>query len=419
MANPPGRRGRDSAKSSPRGVAESRDGALATSDAPEVGLNIRRAREALRLSQQVLAERAGFSTFQAISEIERGRRDVKAWELVRLAGALHTSIDVLLGISEPPSAPHVLWRRGTPAEDRAREAQLIERARRHAQLEVWCDELPAQPLPDIAFDPRTATGPLVRSLAEQMRGTFNLGGIPAASLLATLEGRYGVKIFYEDLRDDEDASAACVRSDEFGAAILMDASEAPWRRNFSFAHELFHLITWSSVEKAWREHTSRGYGSEPEWFEHLEKLANEFASHLLLPADSLRAHLEARTGASSEAKPTIPDLVFLAASTFKVSTAALIFRLSDLRVFTFDECKTLVRDPHLRALDRQVRRNAWDRPVSPFSDRYWQLAFTAYERGEVGLSLLASYLEAPIGSVDATLSHFYDDATEAATPAAR
>jgi Zn-dependent peptidase ImmA (M78 family)/transcriptional regulator with XRE-family HTH domain len=397
--------------------------------AAELGANVRRAREALRLSQQVLAERAGFSAFQTISEIEHGRRDVKAWELVRLAGALHTSMDVLLGITPAAAAHRVLWRRGAPAHDRAREAQLLERARRYAQLEAWCGELPAQPLPDVPFDPRTATYPQVRALAEQMRRTFDLGGIPAASLLPTLEGTYGVKVFYEDLADDEDASAACVRGEDFGAAILMDASEAPWRRNFSFAHELFHLVTWSAVERAWAEHVaaSASQESEPEWFERLEKLANSFASHLLLPAESVLAHLEARRqgeGApSGTIKPTIPDLVFLAASTFKVSTAALVYRLVDLGVFTREDCEALLADAHLRALDRHMRRGAWDRPASPFSERYWELARTAYERGEVGLSLLATYLETPIGALDAALnvppSNSRADAAEAKAPAAR
>lgn len=430
MAKPSGKGGRGAARSVRRGARADREAPTpAGPGSPELGANVRRAREALRLSQQTLAKRAGFSAFQTVSEIEHGRRDVKAWELVRLAGALHTPMDVLLGITPAPVVHRVLWRRGAPAEDRAREAQLLERTRRYAQLEEWCDELPAQPLPDVAFDPRSATYAQVRALAEQMRRTFDLGGIPAASLLPTLESTYGVKVFYEDLADDEDASAACVRGEEFGAAILMDASEAPWRRNFSFAHELFHLVTWSAVERAWAEHTAGATDerSEPEWFERLEKFANVFASHLLLPADSVRARLEARQRGEESprgtSKPAIPDLVFLAASTFKVSTAALVYRLVDLGVFTHDECAPLLADAQLKALDRNMRRGGWDRPASPFSERYWELARTAYERGEVGLSLLATYLETPIGALDAALnttpSDPHADASETKAPVTR
>lgn len=224
-------------------------------------------------------------------------------------------------------------------------------------------------------------------------------------------------------------SAACVRGEEFGAAILMDASEAPWRRNFSFAHELFHLVTWSAVERAWAEHTAGATdeGSEPEWFERLEKFANVFAFHLLLPADSVRARLDARQRGEESprgtSKPAIPDLVFLAASTFKVSTAALVYRLVDLGVFTHDECAPLIADAQLKALDGNMRRGGWDRPASPFSERYWELARTAYERGEVGLSLLATYLETPIGALDAALnttpSDPHADASETKAPVTR
>lgn len=88
-------------------------------------------------------------------------------------------------------------------------------ARRYAQLEEWCDELSAQPLLDVAFYPRIATYAQVRTPAEQMRRTFDLGGIPAASLPPTLESTRGVKVFYEQRwREDRSggevgANASC------------------------------------------------------------------------------------------------------------------------------------------------------------------------------------------------------------------
>jgi len=44
------------------------------------------------------------------------------------------TFDVLLGVQGAPNEPRVLWRRGTKPEDRTREAQLLERVRRYAQL---------------------------------------------------------------------------------------------------------------------------------------------------------------------------------------------------------------------------------------------------------------------------------------------
>ena len=57
---------------------------------------IRNARERLNLTQKRLAEEAGFSVPQIVHQIEKGERDVKAWELVNIAKALHLELSQLL-----------------------------------------------------------------------------------------------------------------------------------------------------------------------------------------------------------------------------------------------------------------------------------------------------------------------------------
>jgi len=47
---------------------------------------VREARKRAGLTQEQLAEAAGFSAHQMVSQIEKGERDVKAWELANLAG---------------------------------------------------------------------------------------------------------------------------------------------------------------------------------------------------------------------------------------------------------------------------------------------------------------------------------------------
>ena len=58
--------------------------------------SVRARRKALGMSQRELAEAVGFGSHQIVSELERGQRDVKAWELARIANALHTSLPKLL-----------------------------------------------------------------------------------------------------------------------------------------------------------------------------------------------------------------------------------------------------------------------------------------------------------------------------------
>src|SRR5256884_9797176 len=96
---------------------------------------------------------------------------------------------------------------------------------------------------------------------------------------------------------------------DFGQAILMNSSESPWRRNYNFAHELFHLLTWNVMPP---ERLRR----EKELKDRFEKLANSFASCLLLPAECVLSAFAERL---NERKISYADLVEIARE-FDVST---------------------------------------------------------------------------------------------------
>lgn len=352
----------------------------------ELGAAVRRARDRAGLTQEELAAQAGFASTQTVSDIERGVRDLKARELQSIARALHTSYDVLLGTRPEPSA-RVLWRRGTASVPRAQEAEFLERASRYALLEAWCDLPPAEPLPDFPFNPATASYAAVEGLANRVARTLDLGSRPATSLVKVLEERFRVKIFHADLMGEE--SAACVR-DGFGAAILMNANQAPWRRNYNFAHELFHLVTWDGVARAWPAD-----GSEPAWAEQLEKFANSFASHLLLPADELSEQYRSRCRDGSVADP---DLVELARE-FDVSTQALVFRLAFLRLLRQEEADAILARPAFQRLDRRTMAERWVTPATGLPDRYIRLAYLAHAKGRITTARLAEFLETSVSEL--------------------
>lgn len=352
----------------------------------ELGAAVRRARDRAGLTQEELAAQAGFASTQTISDIERGVRELKARELQSIARALHTSYDVLLGLRAEPVS-HVLWRRGTASVPRAQEAEFLERASRYALLEEWCDLPPAEPLPDFPFNPLTATYAAVEGLANRVSRTLDLGSRPATSLVKVLEERFRVKIFYADLLGEE--SAACVR-DGFGAAILMNANQAPWRRNYNFAHELFHLVTWDGVARAWPAD-----GSEPAWAEQLEKFANSFASHLLLPADELSEQYRTRCRDGSVADPDMVEL----AREFDVSTQALVFRLTFLRLLRQDEADAILTRPAFQRLDRRTMAERWVTPSTGLPDRYLRLAYLAHAKGRITTARLAEFLETSVSEL--------------------
>jgi Zn-dependent peptidase ImmA (M78 family) len=302
---------------------------------------------------------------------------------VRIAKALYVSVDQLLGFQPEAEPAVVFWRDGRSPE---REAQLLERARRYAFLERISGLAKQHPdLPQYQLEADRLRWDWAKCVATEVGRSLNLGSRPAASLGRVLESKFDVKIFHEHL--GEDGSAACSRG-EFGYAVLLNADEAPWRRNYSLAHELFHMITWEATRGL-----AEAAGSTRKRVK-AEKLANAFASYLLLPDEEVRAQIEQRfQGGETD----YSDLVEMAAD-FDVSTSALVWRLRLLDRISQQRARAILEDPEFSELDRRSKALRWegrdDPPVLP--RRYVLLAFHAYQRSEISQGKLAELLEVPL-----------------------
>ncbi len=355
-----------------------------------LGERVKSLRKRLGLTQGELAESAGFSAHQAISEIERGGRDVKAWELTRLASALRTDIHILLGVAQPQTG-RVLWRDNQEDGTACAEADFLTWCDRYHKLEQMLDVTPARKMPTLSLDPATATFTDVRRMATDIAKTLDLGSRPASSLIAILEGDYGVKIRYEDLGDAGSAASAV---GEFGLGILMHRNQAPWRRNFSFAHELFHLVTRDSVD----QDQLRG---KSEMESKVEQLAESFAAALLLPEEVLLAEID---DLREDGKISYGDLISLARD-FDTSTSALIWRLVNCNRLSHREAKRILRDESFRAADRSTMAGKWREPA-PLSERFVRLAFRAFKKGKVSRARLAQLLDTSLFDLDSFLSDY-------------
>lgn len=352
---------------------------------------IRDRRKALGLNQKSLAELAGFSALQTVSQIEKGQRDVKAWELVRLAKALRTSVTDLLAEEGPKPVPTVFWR-NPPSEVRGeREDAFLESCRRYAHVARVTGAESRQTLPSLPVNLDTFDWSDAQRAAHELWKQLDLGARPATSLAAILEERYGVQVWFMDLQ--REGSAACIIGDS-GPAILMNRSEAPWRRNFNFGHELFHLLTWHSfaVEKL-RE------GSDLEG--RVEKLANAFSSSLLLPAEVVIPEFDQRV---AKKKISYGDLIGLARE-FEVSTEALLWRLVTLRRVTRETTEALLQNEAFRELDRASMRGKWWDPP-PLPERFVRLAFLAYMKGKLSRTRLAQYLNTSLPGLTTCLAEY-------------
>lgn len=361
-----------------------------TSPRGELGRRIREARTRLGLTQRELAQKAGLPAHQVVSQIEKGERDVKAWELARIAQVLHLSVAELL-TPEPPPAPAVRWRDEPPAGAKAVGARFLQRCREYHFLERVLGLPPFPPLATYPVDITRITLDQASALAEEVWRALDLGARPAASLPTVLERDYGVKIWYEPL--GESGSAASVKG-EFGYGILVNADHAPWRRNYSLAHELFHLVTWDSAPPSLAR-------SQPQRWSQVERAAQAFASTLLLPGDAVRKEFDARV---EDGKIPYADLVQLARD-FDVSTEALLWRLVRLGRLREEAVQLILADPAFREHDRGTMAGRWWKPLIP-PERFVQLAFLAYQRGKISRARLAELLDTGLPDLEGTLARY-------------
>jgi Zn-dependent peptidase ImmA (M78 family) len=214
-----------------------------------------------------------------------------------------------------------------------------------------------------------------------------LGAKPALNLRNALENVLRVKVLH--LRLPDGVSGASVVDNTLGVGILINANDAPWRRNFDLAHELFHIVTWNVFT-----HKEVGDGitkTKPEQY------ADAFASSLLLPKEPLLNSLqEVRIGNQIK----LVDIIELAKE-YGVSTAAILWRLVNLGQILEPEVKRILDDPKLSQIDRALRQGlSYTGKPSRFPERYVFLACRCLLEGKISRGIFADYLEIDRSEVD-------------------
>ncbi len=353
-----------------------------------IGEAIRALRKRAGWSQEELARQAGFRHHQIVSAIERGERAVKAAELFRLARLFRVELTDLLQGTTPEHEAVVLWREGPGGTARRETEELfLQRCRRYALVERLAGIEEEVTVPQFTIDFERDSFQRVEEIADQVRGSLQLGEIPGPVLRDALEERWRVKIFPAIL----DEGSAAITWGDFGPAILENVAESPKRRVFSLAHELFHVITWRSYRDLEPEVRKALHGKG-------ERLANAFASALLLPRGLV---LE------SVSRHRVEQLVDLlpVAQTFNVSLPALLWRLVNLGRLDRDRVKAFL-DPDAWW---GTTDPGWRPPESldrPLPERYVNLAFSAYIKGKMTIGKLAELLETSVGLVEQRLSMY-------------
>jgi Zn-dependent peptidase ImmA (M78 family)/transcriptional regulator with XRE-family HTH domain len=359
--------------------------------------SLKKEREKLGLSLKDAASKMGFPNYQTLGSIETGEREIKAWELAKLAKIYGRDIDYFLTGKESHEEPKILWRSpGDSSEKNQIRIKFLSFCRNYRHLQLVLNEKEnsaQQPLYQIdkiqllkgdAFQ-------YIARMAKRISSDLYLGSRPACALSKILEEKAGIKIILMPL--PQGLSAATTKGD-FGMAILINSNDAPWRQNFDLAHEFFHVLTWDlfSPDEVYRE-------TGPNKKNKIEQLADVFASSLLLPEEELRKEIDLRR------RGKIIDYLSLTevAREFDVSIEALLWRLVNIGIMRKEKVTKLLEERNILNKDKSSRIKKQNVPEVPISPKYVSLAIRAYHLGKISKARFAEYIDKEFSAISSFL----------------
>jgi len=342
----------------------------------ELAFRLKTAREAAGLSIGEAAKRLSFPSYQTLSNIENGQREVKVSELTRFARIYFCSLSDFLMGEEIKKECSVLWRNPPATNELKKEAEreIFSLFEQYHLLEQLLRIRSEKGFLEGTRESIRNNNAISR-LAKETRAFMGLGKRPACSLHVVLEQEYGVKILYYPLAY---GSAASMVHPDMGKAVVINANEAPWRQNYDLAHELFHLSLWKafSLEEM----------DDDLFFADIEKKADKFASMLLLPEDEIRREIEQII--ENNHNLTYSDIVDIAID-FGVSAKALLYRLAFINLISWEMANAIAQDEDLAEVSREKRAQ----DIKPRrSDRFIALAVRCLRKGFISRGKFANLL---------------------------
>lgn len=367
--------------------------------------HLKKERESLDLTLKEVSKKLRFNNYQTLSSIEAGEREVKAWELAKLAEVYGRDTNYFLNLEPPQTDIRILWRSPeTSPQKTLIGRQFISICKRYQNLLNLLDESDASNtglkfkidkhrlLAQSAFK-------YVENLASKYIRILKLGYRPACSLPKILEEEMDIKIVF--LPMDFGISGGSTIDDNFGMAVLINAHDAPWRRNFDLAHEFFHLITWENFAP------KEIYQGETRGKSRVEQLADVFAASLLLPEEEVRDEFEKRTKDKSISYLNLVDI----ARDFNVSIEALLWRLVNLGLLKRENIQAELEKGTIKDIDKKHRHTDWAETERPhISAKYISLAIKAFHLGKISKGKLAEYVGEKYSAIPLFLKKYgYDE----------
>ncbi|KQC10916.1 MAG: hypothetical protein APR54_11505 [Candidatus Cloacimonas sp. SDB] len=346
----------------------------------QLGQKLKKVRTELGLTLKQAAEKLGYKNYQILSSIENGNRELKATEIFRFSKVYIMDVSELLSEEVIEKKEKILWR-GEPKQKGKKEIENNIRYKAK-YYNLFEELLGIEKNKDYFFNinkNHIRSKNDLEELARKTRDLLSLGNRPALSLKEILEQDKGVKILYESLPE---GSAMTIKSNDYGFIIVINANEVPWRRNYDLAHELFHLLTWDifNVDELIKDQ---------EYFADIEKMADQYASSLLLPKEETETRL--RNIAKKQNKSlSLSDLIDISLD-FGISTQALLYRMVYLNYLSWEKVQDILNSTEFKEQNKKFRSDIWG--VKPQSDKFIELAVKCLRKSLISRGKFAELMQ--------------------------
>ncbi|MCM8748675.1 XRE family transcriptional regulator [Thermomicrobiaceae bacterium CFH 74404] len=358
-------------------------------DYGRLGLQLRRAREYARMTQLEAATQLGI-TGAALSQYESGKRRIDALTLERLSRLYGVPLAFFFHGKTIRHDWEESLRAKTPTlsiQGKAGIGRLIERVRDLEYLYRITGTLspstfhsPFEPLHHEGFSEHD-----VVDWAEKARRYFDVGHAPLPDVRSFLE-RQGYHVFMVPLgQQPDDLSGLFFIHPQLGPIVAVNEDHHIARRPFTLAHELAHGLFHYDRPAI----LCRSSDQDP-----LERFADRFASHFLVPTEALHEWLRDRRIQKVER----PEEVVHLARYFGVSYLMMLRRLREVRGLG-------VPEERLRSVKPVALAKSLGYPVAPyeFGDQplpleervpriYLDLAYRGALEGQISVSRAAELL---------------------------
>jgi transcriptional regulator with XRE-family HTH domain len=364
--------------------------------ATEVGSIVRQLREAAGLTQGQLGERVGLRKDQ-VSKVEHGVRKLDVVEISLVAEALGATTRQLLGRQDVGTLALAARVSDSVSDEQtqavtARARQLLEldhllgelAVRQPAKISEQGGQLLAQArgLPKAASKAQANRDG--KALAQRTRELLRLGSAPVGSLADLAERHFGVDV--ECGPFGTQVSGMCVHGDEI-AIILANTHLTAGHLRFTLAHELAHHVLGDPREIVIE---SRLSGETT-----VERRANAFAAHLLMPVEEVQRVIVDRA--------VTDDVLAELMQYFQVSLSSLVNHLADCRVIRYDQ-QNQYADRSARWIVHQYGDPGKPDPTLEGQGvrppvRLLSSARTAQRQGRIGATVVAALLGVAVDEV--------------------